>query len=157
MSSFKSFDMIFAMKSSLIIFVSAFLLSSCVSYSEPRMTIKEVMETWIGHNESSLISSWGIPTRTYESGNQKFLEYTYGRTSYTTSTNANLRNNPYTCNQYYCPPPTATTYQNQYWCTYTITVENKGNVNQRVQQYAGSTLLYSAVISNTSNIESTSL
>ena len=124
MSSFKSFDMIFVMKSSLIIFVSAFLLSSCVSYSEPRMTTKEVMETWIGHNESSLISSWGIPTRTYESGNQKFLEYTYGRTSYTTSTNANLRNNPYTCNQYYCPPPTATTYQNQYWCTYTITVEN---------------------------------
>lgn len=32
-------------------------------------------------------------------------------------------------------------------------LENKGNVNQRLQQYSGSTLLYSAVISNTSNID----
>lgn len=32
-------------------------------------------------------------------------------------------------------------------------LENKGNVNQRVQRYSGSTLLYSAVVSHNTNID----
>ena len=104
------------------IFVLIFTVS-CVA-PQPRMSTNDVMNSWIGSSESSLINSWGIPTRSYFSGNQKFIEYTYSSTSYQTRTNDGIRNNPYLCNEYFCPPRTATTSQVTYWCTYTITVEN---------------------------------
>ena len=111
------------MKSFLIPFVTTFFLSSCASFFGPTgPTTQEIVDSWMGVDESTLISQWGIPSRTYQSGDQKFLEYTFGGTSYTTTTNENLRNNPYTCNQYYCPPPTAITYQNNYSCNFRFTI-----------------------------------
>jgi len=37
---------------------------------------ERVLQSWVGSTENQLIASWGVPTRTYENGGMKFLEYT---------------------------------------------------------------------------------
>jgi len=44
------------------------LLAGC-DYSQDRL------DTWIGHTEASLLSSWGGPDRVLESGAVKYLTY----------------------------------------------------------------------------------
>jgi hypothetical protein len=87
-------------------------VSSCVA---PGPNINQSMAAWVGKTEGQLIASWGIPTKTYQTGNTKVLEWTNTATGYKTTSN---------CNQYYCPPaPTVNTRQVQYWCKQTFVLE----------------------------------
>lgn len=35
----------------------------------------QTMETWLGHPETEVLASWGVPDRTAESGGRKFLTW----------------------------------------------------------------------------------
>ncbi len=119
------------MKIKILIFQIIFFLSACV-YG-PQYNPSSIMQSWMGQTESSLLQSWGIPTNSYQTGEIKIIEYIGVSTYYTTRTNDALRQNPYTCNQYYCPPRAATTYQNQSWCKRQFTIQEGIVVNWRLE------------------------
>ncbi|WP_458094105.1 hypothetical protein [Roseomonas sp. WA12] len=43
-------------------------------------TINERLSTFVGRSELDLVSTLGVPTRSYETGGQKFLQYEESRT-----------------------------------------------------------------------------
>ena len=92
-----------------IILYSAFciLLAGCGS------EISEVMESYIGHHNSTLITNWGPPTHTMDDGDGgKLFIYEYGRSfstqGHATTTPYGLRSNPYYETVY--TPPQTTSY-----------------------------------------------
>ena len=52
------------------------LLAGCASEAK----YETRLNTWIGQDELKLVRSWGAPERTYESGDSKFLQYSFGNT-----------------------------------------------------------------------------
>ena len=53
-------------------------LSGCVSKTGNGYSF--IVDTWIGSPEINLVRSWGAPTRTYEAGGSRFVEYVDRRT-----------------------------------------------------------------------------
>jgi len=51
----------------IIFFLSIILVQSCSSTK--RLSLKEIMDSWLGHSKVELIESWGPPTSTYNIGN----------------------------------------------------------------------------------------
>ena len=49
---------------------SILFIISCLIFLGCETTLSR-METWLGHEEHELMSSWGAPDRTIESGNMK--------------------------------------------------------------------------------------
>ena len=64
--------------------VLCLFVSSCVA---PGPNIAQRMGAWVGKTEGQLIASWGIPTKTYQTGNTKVLEWTRTATGYKTTSN----------------------------------------------------------------------
>ena len=88
---------------------------------------KAKMQTWIGYTEEDLISSWGIPEKTYENGGTRKLGY---RTSSTSTSSYTTRANweKWGCTDAYCT--TRTTVNNYvYSCETTFTVQGEKIVN----------------------------
>jgi len=44
---------------------------------------EKMLGTWVGAPEERLISAWGPPNQTYESGNSKYLTFIRGGATYT--------------------------------------------------------------------------
>ena len=55
----------------LMLAVLALSTAACVSTEE----YEKKLTSWVGQSEMSLISSWGPPTRAYETGGTKFLTW----------------------------------------------------------------------------------
>ena len=109
----------------LILFATIFFISSCVSYGP---TLQQKINAYIGYTESTLISNFGIPTRTYSTDNGfLYMEYTQSNSGSTVrqGTNDSLYSLPGYCTQYYCPPrqSSVTNYTN--WCTVTFVLNQK--------------------------------
>ncbi|MBC8214290.1 MAG: hypothetical protein H8E71_06610 [Candidatus Marinimicrobia bacterium] len=56
-----------ALEKTLISTLLLFVVYSCAP-TTPRMTTKEIMQTWIGSHQSELIRQWGAYTRTIDDG-----------------------------------------------------------------------------------------
>lgn len=41
-----------------------------------------ILNTWIGQTEEKVISRWGLPTSTYQTGDKKYLTYTVSTSGY---------------------------------------------------------------------------
>ena len=74
---------------SLIFSPTLFLLMSCATTAN----YENILESWVGHPESELVSSWGIPDGSYETGEKKYLIYNYSKSSYIPGTKPSYRTN----------------------------------------------------------------
>jgi hypothetical protein len=89
----------------LFTFIGVVALSGC-SFFGTTEGYKQVLNTWIGASEASLIGTWGIPTNSYTSGNTKYLGYTDSQTisvpgtepSYHTDCGTTVSGNQIVCN-----------------------------------------------------------
>lgn len=85
-----------------LVLIAILFLTGCASEAN----FKNNVHSWLGATEQKLTATWGIPSRVYNSGDRKLLEYSsssnihmpgtqnystnyYGNTSYT-----NVYNNP---------------------------------------------------------------
>lgn len=59
-----------------LIFCFFFALAGCAS--EAKYEAK--LNSWVGQDEIKLVRLWGPPERTYEAGDSKFLQYSFGNT-----------------------------------------------------------------------------
>lgn len=57
----------------IVVLMTLVAMAGCAS--KPRMSIRQVLDTYVGRPESELLSRWGAPSQTYESGKQKYLTY----------------------------------------------------------------------------------
>ena len=60
----------------------ALLLGACATAEK----YEAVLKTWVGSNESSLISAWGPPDSVYENAGEKYLTYSKSSTGYVPGT-----------------------------------------------------------------------
>lgn len=63
-----------------IALLSSLLLSACATYTTA--AYEQILDTFIGDTEQQIISVWGVPDRTFESGENKYFVYTRKETSY---------------------------------------------------------------------------
>ena len=62
-------------------FAALLLISVLIGCSGSKIT--EKMQSWLGHTESELVSSWGPPTSVYKMDDgSKILTYSYQRNGY---------------------------------------------------------------------------
>ncbi|MCH2276460.1 hypothetical protein [Thalassospira sp.] len=54
-----------------VIAVALLVLAGCMTASK----YEEILNSWVGQSEQSLIASWGPPTSHYDAGNAKYLTY----------------------------------------------------------------------------------
>lgn len=57
-----------------IALLSSLLLSACATYTTA--AYEQILDTFIGDTEQQIISVWGVPDRTFESGENKYFVYT---------------------------------------------------------------------------------
>ena len=70
-------------------FFIIFLLASC---AHPTVSgYKNLCESWVGNTETSLVDSWGYPTRTFNAPNGNKVHYYGASSSYKTPTKINTR------------------------------------------------------------------
>lgn len=69
-----------------IALLSSLLLSACATYTTA--AYEQILDTFIGDTEQQIISVWGVPDRTFESGENKYFVYTRKETSYVPETPA---------------------------------------------------------------------
>tara|TARA_B100000989_G_C19432704_1_gene423756 strand:+ start:439 stop:822 length:384 start_codon:yes stop_codon:yes gene_type:complete len=103
-----------------ILLMIIFLIYGCVSTP----SFQQRLQYYVYKDEQVLINDIGLPTNTYISGNIKYLEFSVSSTGTRVTNNEYLRNNPYTCNEYYCPPPQTTVKNYTKWCTLLFAVGN---------------------------------
>jgi hypothetical protein len=60
----------------LLWFVAIAALTSCATAAN----YEKILNSWTGHSENELLSSWGPPDSAYESGDTKYLTYARGGT-----------------------------------------------------------------------------
>jgi len=94
-----------------------FVVSSCVSYGP---TLQQKIDYYKGWSESQIITSLGIPTRTYESSGITYLEYTRSKSGSSERTVPSLH-----CSATFCPGPRTVTSNYTNWCTITFILNDK--------------------------------
>ena len=100
-------------------FLAIFLIPFFVACtSSPKITIKEALDSWMGKSEQELITSWGIPSRSYQLDGKKLIEYNFNSSSFVTTISDN-----YNYSEYNYFPPTAETYQVNNTCRITFTIQ----------------------------------
>ena len=87
----------------LICIIVALMIAGCATQAG----YEKILDTWLGHAEGELISSWGVPDSVYDAGSKKYLTYqnsrqmtlpasytsnVYGNTIYTRSYGGNTIN-----------------------------------------------------------------
>lgn len=77
------------MKNMLIALVFGFLLAGCATEAK----YNEMLDTWMGSQESELISKWGVPSSVYETDGTKYLTYRYSSTGYVPGTPPSYQTN----------------------------------------------------------------
>ncbi len=105
-----------------------FVMNSCSLLFDTGPTFQQRVLFYVGKDEQIVINDNGLPHKTYESDGLKYLEYSYNSTGSRITTNEYLRNNPYTCNDYYCPPPSAKVRNYNNWCSVLFTVSSQNKV-----------------------------
>lgn len=74
------------MKKLISILCLGLFLGACTTVSTAVSTkgYGQQLDTWLGSTEDNLISQWGIPTSSYETGEHKYLKFhkNYGWTQY---------------------------------------------------------------------------
>ncbi len=67
------------MKALKFFLLSALLVASGCATQEK---YQQILNTWSGQSESSLVSTWGVPSSVYEANGLKYLTYRRGSTGY---------------------------------------------------------------------------
>lgn len=62
----------------IILVLTTLFIASCATQGK----YKEILNSWVGSSESSLISSWGIPSSVYETNGLKYLTFRNNSTGY---------------------------------------------------------------------------
>jgi hypothetical protein len=105
----------------MIILFSSILISSCAyNYVPPKEKLENALNSYTGLTEEQLVSTIGIPTKFYETGNTKILTYFYDYgSSYSTSNNNWARD---LCQGRYCVdvPYRESTVENRWYCEITF-------------------------------------
>ena len=86
---------------------------------------EKILNSWTGSNESSLVSSWGPPTRVYESDDVRYLTYSKSNSGYVPGVAPSYQTT-YVGNTAYTTPVggySGFAYNNN--CTTTFTITNK--------------------------------
>ena len=94
-----------------------FISSSCVSYGP---SLQQKINYYKGWSETQIVSSLGIPTKTYESSGITYLEYTRSNSGSSERTVPSLH-----CGATFCPGPRTVTSNYTNWCTITFILNNK--------------------------------
>jgi len=82
-----------------IVVLALLLVSGCATHAK----YEKSLQTWVGHNESELISVWGAPVRVYDAGEAKYLTYSSSRNLTIPGSNLTYRSNCYTgANSFSC-------------------------------------------------------
>lgn len=61
-----------------LLMIALFILAGCATTAK----FEEILNSYVGKPERSLIAGWGIPDSVYESGGTKYLTYSQSHSSY---------------------------------------------------------------------------
>ena len=100
--------------------VSFLLLISLLVISGCGGQVSKTMQSWVGHNSSELIASWGPPTRVLDDGNGgKLFIYEYGRSytspGYATTQTYGTTSYPQYQTTYYAPQTSGYVASRTFW------------------------------------------
>jgi hypothetical protein len=112
---------------SIILIASLSLLPGCATTANYEATLK----TWIGSTEDQLVSSWGPPTSTYETGNSKYLTYTRSSQGYIPGQAPSYQTTYYGNTAYTTPVGGSEGFAYTAICKTTFTIQNDRIVNWR--------------------------
>ncbi|WP_156176651.1 hypothetical protein [Kiloniella spongiae] len=106
-----------------ILFIAGLtLLTGCATQAK----YKQIVNSWIDYSESSLISEWGPPISTYESGGYKYLTYSNNRNLHLPGTSPSYQTTLIGSTAYTTPIGGSAPVNLALHCQTTFQVDNRG-------------------------------